>query len=790
MHTGATESGASPTQDLSLSQTRRVNFSRRTAHLLVLVSLAVAGCVIVSLVWALPAQPKDAEAAPPEPKSVRAVGDAAHHREEPDGEEKKAPVPPAKPEESWKAPAVAVQEKTPRAGRSRPAPKGFQGFRLGLTRKEVHRLVEQWNKARVVMDRDGPEVFDVPYAGVKKLLTSFDDGDGLAMERLVPPGKYFHEWFYIKSRDLPPDQAEARLTLLVVEFEELKEGSPEKFLKTLRGQYGPPDYEGKPLPVGRFGFGFRLDVGPVMENQQMTAWFWKEDDRVAVAQVTRYGEHVFGELGTFVVRLLVADGLFARAAVAEALTQERQQKERARAAKAAETLRQGITDERKPPGEQRSSVFPDQLLPIPEALCGLWHVQAAGAGTKREGYLQLEKRTEQEVRGRFEWLEGRMLGSVPFKVLLTRMGEADTRVLLCRVEQGGEKTDGREPETYAAALSKDGQTLVAGECSQEAMFSWRARKLTVDMHAKQEAKLSPAGAWEIKFHRSNATLSLREMGTQFPLRRIVGNYTQRPEPFSKKNVSSMEVVGVFNVRTNRLWFATFDPTAENSEREAQSKTRDARGLPAQKVFEGSLTADGTRLLRGRFSNGEPLGEFVTLGSWDAIRDHLVPVQKPKWRLFLPWEVSGAGVEGARLLEGLMDVYGIDLAVPVGEKEYAYLGRTAERTRSPSRIKELPRGVMPFEFRVERSGERAGDLKVLNAVLRKYRIPESDVVLFVLPPSMVESMRRVERQYLKERRGLEDERLIQETEFHITYDRTRRQPGIEVRKQSVAVFLSW
>jgi antitoxin component of RelBE/YafQ-DinJ toxin-antitoxin module len=567
-----------------------------------------------------------------------------------------------------------------------------------------------------------------------------------------------------KSADLAPDEAEARITFIAVEVK-LEGGSPEAMLGPLRKEFGRPDHEGKPQPVGHFGFAFRMDVGPVMAAERRLAWTWKDVDRAVIASVTQYGEHTFGKLRDITMQLVYVDGLFAQEAVKEALEKERKRREQEQAAAAAEAIRKGISGGGKAPEAPKSGATSEKSLPIPDTLLGHWRVRGQHERQRWEGYLRLEKNTDAEARGELEWLEGHRPGLLPIKAVVIQSGRTNACTLVLRTDCDVLVGNG-EPAAYAAVVSKNQKELhTGGWQGPEWSFSWRATKLE---NAKTKAKhASPAGKWVIN---GAASFALQEEGTLSPLRRISGVYTDRPW-VAPDQIRTLHLAGSFNLHTRRVWFRAVRDSGESVF-----------------TYEGYLSADGTGMY-GQDTDGQP---------WSALRDHLVSVQKPKWFLVLPvFELTPEHVSLKRataFLEAMIDAYNIDLAIRTNSGEYRCLGRKTGNSRATSRLKELPKGSAWgsawFEFKGNYPGDDTYLMKTFNTVLRKYGLPQSDAVLLVLPPALVEEMLGFELHHLKKEKKLDDRRHIRETTFEFTYDKQKRRLNLGVKSQSAVYALSW
>ncbi|TSC72150.1 MAG: hypothetical protein G01um101438_653 [Parcubacteria group bacterium Gr01-1014_38] len=230
-----------------------------------------------------------------------------------------------------------------------PAPKGFHDFHLGLTRKEVHALVESWgtdlSPPHGAYSYD-PYIYTRRYGEVESIILRFDDSDGLSTQReKAHPGN----WFYVRSTDLTSEQARARLTFVSVKFRELEAKSPEELLKPLRERFGFPDLGGPAQAVQRFGVEqspFWVPnggIGPVRSKLLVGMWIWEDMDRAIISGLW------FRESGTISLQLVFADGLLAQEAAQKALEEQRRNKEQQRIADAAETLRKGLSGNQKIP---------------------------------------------------------------------------------------------------------------------------------------------------------------------------------------------------------------------------------------------------------------------------------------------------------------------------------------------------------------------------------------------------------------------------------------------------------
>lgn len=653
-----------------------------------------------------------------------------------------------------------------------PAPKGFHDFHLGMTRKSVHALVERWKTARITDDRDGQRISNPPYNGASFITVRFEDGYALSVKNVRPSGeRYFSKEVLMPSAEIPPDGADARLRRIAVEFAELKEGTPETLLKPLRDAYGQPDEQLGRQPIGLFGFAPHPGViGPVTQDAEKFGWYWPTADRVVIAEITRYGQHTFGTLGTFKLGLLFQDEVCSQLAVQEALLKEQTRQGQQQTATAAETLRKGLAGAQ---GAQDKPVTAEPTLPIPDTLLGQWLVRGKDLGAVRwEGYLTLGKGTDREAKGRFEWLEGGRVGHVSGKAIVMQTGPANVRTLVFRAD--GDSLIGQPGRSgaFAAVITEDQQELIVGEWHEPGHFSWRAKKLSGD--EKTNATTSPAGTWQLRggllgdytsgsTSSWNATFTLHEDGTLHPVRRLSGQYR------SSGSVSA--VIGSFDFRSRRLWFRT---------------------LPADNgyVFEAYLTEDSQRL-DGRFSRSESFRNFGR-GRWEAVRDHLVPLTKPKWHLRIPQDVDSVyrgAPRASAFLEAMLEAYKMNLAAPANG-EYLYLGRAQTGGRSVSRLKELPKGSAWFEWKGNFPGDDTYYMKTFNTILQKYGIPRSDTVLLVLPPDLVEKMRALELRHLKDEKKVDDPRLLRETRFRIDYHEKEKRFHIKIESQYAATKLSW
>lgn len=752
-------------------QTFRVQERRSTRGFWDVLSLRLAFCIMLALctiltvgfifIWS--------ESRPePQREGVNSsdVGGAEsplQNQNEPPGTPQNSPPPVTEKTPKEKAepsPTPKATETPPKP----PAPKGFfkDGVRLGMTRKAVHQLIEQWKPTG---EAQSQSITPVPYTGVEKISVCFEDGEGLVVEKF-PPQSLYSKWVYTKSTVLRPASAEARLTDLGIEFDdELKEGSPKEFLDSLRKRFGSPDSEGKPQPFGLTGSELRLDAGGfVSRNDQELRWTWPDIDRTVSARVTRYGSGALENLNTFTLTVTFADGLLARKAVQEALEKERQRRERVRTDAAKEALRAAIADGRTvQPKEGTADATADTLLLIPKDLLGRWHVRGTEPhGTRWEGYLTVNKGTDREAKGAFDWIEGNSVGQTTGTVTLLNAGPAHAGTLVFRSDGDSHVVERGAQLDFAAVLTSDKKELIAGRVAggwrKPGWFFWRATKLT-DAPDPEKKHPSPAGKWQVN---GGWSFTVEEKGSDYPLRRIFGSYTYRH--WTWKESQTFRLVGNFNLQTRRVWFGV-------------SGGSDING-------EAYLSEDGNKL------HG---------GGWEAIRDHLVPVPKPKWRLFLPLEATsgghGGGVDKAtRLLEGILDAYEIDATVPLKSGGYAYLTRTKDKARLVSHLKdlkELPEGTKGWTFSTVRVGEAEYDSPFI-ALLKRYQLPPSDSISLELPKNLVERMRNLELEHWKKSPWTKgkDPRLLRETEFEITYDRKDGRLSLEVRKQDAAEKLSW
>ncbi|MDP3685291.1 MAG: hypothetical protein Q8R32_00500 [bacterium] len=233
--------------------------------------------------------------------------------------------PTPRPKEETRPLAGAAPAVKPPSKPKPPAPKGFHDFHLGMTRKELHTLVESWaDDVTVILQRGlGNSLHNVPRTNgdVKEISIRFNDGRGLAT------AKY---WEYRRSTDLTPQEAQARLQSFTVTFWERAGSSWEELLQPLRERFGPPDMERWSPPL--WWSGYNLLAGVYMYNAvrgESLVWTWEDADRTVIAGGTSLG------FGPPILHLAFVDGLLAR-------EEERLKKERKETASVVDAIRKGI----------------------------------------------------------------------------------------------------------------------------------------------------------------------------------------------------------------------------------------------------------------------------------------------------------------------------------------------------------------------------------------------------------------------------------------------------------------
>jgi hypothetical protein len=669
--------------------------------------------------------------------------------------------------------AAAVEANTKRGPTRRPrAPDGFEAFQLGMTRRAVHGVVGGWPGGRVIARAwdDLPAVTGVPYKGIRALAFEFSDGAGLSVLR----------GHLTAVRDLPPDAAEARLRTLLVEFEE-QHGPAAPFLETLHDTYGPTSTNEPPTSADHRYAAFH---SAAKGETRPYVWWWKDADRTVVAAARSRPKPLLfplvareGTPETFALHLLFVDGLCTRADVHDVLRSARERRERERALAALETLRAGVGDhivrQTGPSGQPAAT-----SAVLPDALCGTWHVRARKPASRWEGLLTIEKDSKSaEATGRLEWLEGEALGELRGAVTVCRSERVGTPIMIFQPTVEQNTLGNLFPGIYAAAVGSDGRTLLSGECEQPGKFPWDARRVSEGATSlNRQRKASVAGTWQLLggsegdyrtdfSPRWSASCMLLEGATSQPLRRIVGWYSTGGRTF--------RLMGAFTPATGRLWFRRLSGEAWSTDY----------------VYDAFLSEDGTRLAGGRFAPA--LQELdASPGPWKAIRDELIPKPRTWWSLSFPWEVGFFRPSAARFLDGVLDAFEIDLAVP-GDRagEYVVLGRkAADGRRSVTRITERPKGVT-WQLNGNLNQET---VKAFKAVLHPYSLCDSRNATLILPPQLTEHLQRLEQAYLQQNPHYQtqDPRRIQETAFTLSYDERNRQVRFQVRSMKVSEFLSW
>lgn len=651
---------------------------------------------------------------------------------------------------------------------SSPAPQGFFDLRLGMSRREVHALLERWGKRNFEGSRYGSVVADPPYEGVERIAVLFADGHGLQRD-----GRGYGSPLR-SAAHMTAELAEVPLELIIVSFRQVK-GTPDAFRDALQEQYGPPAVISQTNRASPFSFS--MDIGLFEEIRDGLAWQWLPEDRSVVAQFSRFGTSVSSTVerrGTSAVKLVFGQGQITRSLISTMFELERAWRERERASHALRTLQAGVgsVPAARPefPLEQG-----DGLANIPTILFGTWVMQGRDRdGTLSQGYLTIAPGPQpKQGSGSIEWLVGPRFGQEPLRVTVL-----DTKtpflgflrslpITIVFLQQGKKKsaTADELPIAYVAAL-RDGR-LIAGEKERDGLLRrWQAEKVPAAPTAKDRAKRAIDGTWQFAgiFDQGKprwiATCVLKEMDERLPLRRITGRYQGRWTGWGRAPFEG-PLAGSYNPLTGRLWLKDFPN------------------------FVGGVDLDSVAYLE---SDGERLR--VEDDRWKGIRDELVPTVQTRWNLSFP----SAGhpniytPEDRTLLEAILDGYDIALAVPAtaAQEEYLLLGKKDDvGKRSISRTRGRTPGSVWLSATPDRNNKEAW-MQALVSLLRDHNMGESKVVYFVLPPSLVERLRSMEAQCLREKYQLTDTRRIDETTFAVLYEKAKNELDLEVKSMNVSM----
>ena len=465
-----------------------------------------------------------------------------------------------------------------------PAPEGYRDFRIGMTRKEAHEVVERWEVRPT--SYAGQHWTGAPYKGIQAFSLSFADGADLLKHPSKKPESV------VKADQLSPEDGREQLQQIHLAFESVQ-GTDEDFRKTLKERYKEPTLEAKDSLV----------------------WVWPEKDRMVVANFSR----AFGRL---VLTLHIVDGVLRTTAVKQALQEQRQHWERDQKKNVLEGLKEP-RGEKLP--EARGKEQPEEAAA--KRCGGVWRITGFSKnGHRFEGILELRREGEnpaKALRVTLTWLDGPFAG-VRQEVQTLR---ADIRHVTVSaygkikrsfdvlVLQGLEKKTPEgfpiPPLLFAAAVSTDGRALergasmdyydtavrsvLASTASEPDSFRWRGTRPRDNLAAQAGTKF--AGVWRIEGVNLAQTpwrgeLRFSAGALSAGLVRLKGTYTD-----SKQDLHPMH--GYCDLEMGRAVFLVDFPLSAN---------------PAEVLSfpDGHFVGGGTSVFRLRFTTyGRPDDRRVT-----------------------------------------------------------------------------------------------------------------------------------------------------------------------------------
>lgn len=494
---------------------------------------------------------------------------------------------------------------------TRPAGISFRDFCLGMTRKEVHELFEQWGVQHATLETGGRNVdawTELPkdrYKGIQACAVGFDDGYSAIVYRTKRAG----ERLLVPSRELHPDAAAARLFVLTFEFEE-QQGSPQPIIAACKERFGKPlDHEPeKQGPWLEPIIGFKT-----FNSSESFSWMFPEGSAAHLDLST----YLKANTKSFRAVLTLMDGAAARIAAARFLQAEQKYREDQKVQGAANTILSS-----RAAHAPRDPIRDFDGQDSPKELLGTWRVLAQGLSNNGyqwhwEGILTLRQETAgQGVRGNLEWFEGEALGTEELNGGLYKVKQSsgeETRLLVLRTVRTLPIIGSLANRTYVASPTADGLKIAFGECEEVGKFQWRALRLEDDASGEYQ----PLGRKWSGVHENNQDLTLEIRTEEFVhgYARLQGHYGW---PNLRQSVPQGQVTpltGMYHAPTGRMWF--YVGTTENGH-DLQALLRD-RNLSEQPgiLLDGYLDKDGVRLSGECHGRSWRIAERDTEGTWTA-----------------------------------------------------------------------------------------------------------------------------------------------------------------------------